>query len=60
MAFMVLKWTGAACLIGLGCLVGQARADLPQIRLDRIVPLGGEAGAEVALEIVKADLFALE
>src|SRR5260370_27936035 len=30
---------------------GSARAELPLIRLDRIFPLGGQAGSEVHLEI---------
>jgi hypothetical protein len=37
-------------------LTSPARADLPQIRLDRIFPLGGEAGSTVTLEIDGKDL----
>jgi hypothetical protein len=37
-------------------LVPPARAELPHIRLDRIFPLGGQAGSEVALEIAGKDL----
>jgi hypothetical protein len=35
--------------------VGSARAELPLIRLDRIFPLGGQAGSEVLLEISGKD-----
>ena len=50
-----------AGLLGLGLalwivLCGDTRAELPQIRLDRIFPLGGEAGSEVTLEIAGKDL----
>src|SRR5712692_4943004 len=37
----------ASCLFA----TGSARAELPLIRLDRIFPLGGQAGSEVQLEI---------
>jgi hypothetical protein len=37
-------------------LAAQARAELPHIRLDRIFPLGGGAGTQVAVEIAGRDL----
>lgn len=45
-------------LLGLALCVlcSESRAELPQIRLDRIFPLGGEAGSDVALEISGKDL----
>jgi hypothetical protein len=45
----------AACL-GVLVLATSARAQLPQIRLDRIFPLGGAAGSTVTLEIAGKDL----
>src|SRR5579883_1967063 len=42
--------------LGLILLTLPARAELPQIRLDRIFPLGAEAGSEVTLEISGKDL----
>ena len=39
------------------CVVAApAHAQLPLIRLDRITPLGGRAGAEAMLDIVGRDL----
>jgi len=35
---------------------GESRAELPQVRLDRIFPLGGSAGSTVSLEIAGRDL----
>ena len=40
----------------LGLFAGQARAQLPQPRLDRVFPLGGEAGSTVTLDIAGANL----
>jgi hypothetical protein len=37
-------------------LCGESSAELPHIRLDRIFPLGGQAGSEIALEIGGKDL----
>ena len=37
-------------------LCGESSAELPQIRLDRVFPLGGEAGSEVVVEIAGKDL----
>jgi hypothetical protein len=37
-------------------IVGEARGELPLIRLDRILPLGGSAGGEVVLDIAGRDL----
>jgi hypothetical protein len=36
--------------------VGSIRAELPLIRLDRIFPIGGQAGTEVALEVAGRDM----
>jgi hypothetical protein len=41
---------------GLTYLSTSTRAELPQIRLERIFPLGGSAGSTLALEIVGKDL----
>jgi hypothetical protein len=35
---------------------GEARGELPHIRIDRIFPLGGSAGAQVTVEIAGRDL----
>jgi hypothetical protein len=50
-------------LFGLGLLLcdfcvlcGESQAELPLIRLDRVFPLGGEAGSEVTLELAGRDL----
>src|SRR5262249_20607161 len=37
-------------------LGGPARAQLPHIRLDRVFPLGGSAGAQVVIDVVGKDL----
>jgi hypothetical protein len=37
-------------------LAGSARAELPLIRLDRVFPLGGQAGSEVQMEIGGRDM----
>src|SRR5437660_769777 len=44
----------APCALCILC--GQMRAELPQVRLDRIFPLGGRAGSDVSLEIAGRDL----
>jgi hypothetical protein len=47
----------AFCCLGvLGASGGNARAELPHIRLDGVFPLGGQAGSEVLLEIRGKDL----
>jgi hypothetical protein len=38
------------------CLCGESFAQLPQPRLDRVFPLGGEAGSAVTLDITGANL----
>jgi hypothetical protein len=43
-------------LVAALCCCGPARAELPHIRLDRIFPLGGRAGAAVSVEISGRDL----
>src|ERR1700674_1786457 len=43
-----LKW---ALFLLAALVVSSARAELPLIRLDRIFPLGGQAGSEVQLDI---------
>src|SRR5438128_2221920 len=45
-----------ACLCVCWVSCAQSRAELPHIRLDRIFPLGGEAGATVLLDIAGKDL----
>src|SRR5688572_15904969 len=37
-------------------LAPHARAELPLIRLDRITPLGGQAGGEVVIDVAGRDL----
>jgi hypothetical protein len=44
----------SACALCVLC--GECSAELPHIRLDRIFPLGGQAGSEVQLEITGRDL----
>jgi hypothetical protein len=46
----------ACCCLGVLGACGEARAELPHVRLDRIFPLGGQAGSEVLLEIHGRDL----
>jgi hypothetical protein len=41
-------------------LAGTTRADLPTVRFDRLIPLGGAAGSTVDLEIAGADLEGVE
>jgi hypothetical protein len=48
--------TIAASLCALCVLCGESSAELPHIRLDRIFPLGGQAGSEITLEIAGKDL----
>src|SRR4051794_8211684 len=48
----------SACILGV--LGGEARAQLPHVRLDRVFPLGGRAGSEVMLEIAGKDLDDVE
>lgn len=52
------RWIGPLllCLCASGVFCGPAAAQLPHIRLDRIFPLGGEAGATVLLDIAGKDL----
>lgn len=45
-----------ASLIAGAMTTSLARAELPLIRLDRIFPLGGQAGSEVALEVAGRDM----
>src|SRR5262249_48081076 len=47
------RFLGVACAL---CLSSFARAEFPQPRLDRIFPLGGQAGTQVAVEIAGRDL----
>ncbi|HZU35291.1 MAG TPA: hypothetical protein VFA18_05265, partial [Gemmataceae bacterium] len=52
---MNIRWYISA--VGCLCLTaGVARAELPQIRLDKVFPLGGAAGSDVVLEISGKDL----
>lgn len=46
----VAAWTS------FGAFAADARAELPHIRLDRVFPLGGQAGSEVVLELAGKDL----
>src|ERR1051325_840928 len=47
----------AICCLWVSCvLCGEASAELPHIRLDRIFPLGGQAGTTVEIEITGRDL----
>jgi hypothetical protein len=46
----------AAVLLCLLLAATPACADLPIVRLDRLIPLGGAAGTTVDLEIAGADL----
>ena len=54
-----MKHSVATIVLGVAflCLISNpSRAELPHIRLDRIFPLGGQAGSEVQLEITGRDL----
>src|SRR5262249_54311737 len=50
-----IRIIAVALLVALG-VQAPCRAELPHIRLDRIFPLGGQAGSDVDLEIGGKDL----